>query len=112
MLACPRAVVGHLRYGLLAVVLALALWAAEGEPGHAVRRAVSPFRSAGYERFHGWRCLPRWAQRPALLGCRPRSPPTSPAREMALDTVRQLSTRALVSTGSLVLDACAAALRC
>jgi hypothetical protein len=110
MLACPRGVLGRLRYGVLAVVLALALWAAEGEPGHVVRSAVSPWRSTGDERFHGWRSLSRWAQQPALVGCRSRSPPASSAREIALDTVRQLSTRVLVPTGSLALDACAAAL--
>jgi hypothetical protein len=110
MLAGPRGVVARLRYGLLAVVLALALWAAEGEPGHVVRHAVSPWRSAGDERFHGWRSLSRWARRPALLGCRARSSPASPARALALDTLRQLATRALVPTGSLGFDACAAAL--
>jgi len=110
MLACPRGMIARLRYGLLAVALALALWAAEREPGHVVRRAVSPWRSAGNERFHGWRSLSRWASRPALLGCRSRSSPASSARETALDTIRQLSTRALVPTGSLAFDACAAVL--
>ena len=110
MLSCPRGVVGRLRYGLLAVVLALSLWVVEGRPGHEVREVVSPWQSAGYEPFHGWRSLSRWARRAEQLGVRERSPPTSSARERALDIVLQLSTRALVPTGSVALDACAAAL--
>lgn len=111
MVACPRGVFARLRYGVLAIVLALSLWAVEGESGHVVHRAVSPLRSAGNERFHGWRSLSRWARQTELLGCRLRSPPEATARQRALETVRQLAARALLPTGSLGLDACAGALK-
>ena len=112
IVACPRGVLPRLRYGAVAVALALALWAVEGQPGHQVRAAVSPLPSAGAERFHGWRALSRWARGSPALWRRLRARAGDSARGAALETVRQLAAHAVQPAGALMVDACDGALRC
>lgn len=110
VVACPRGVLPRLRYGAVAVALALCLWAVEGQPGHQVRAAVSPLESAGNERFHGWRSLGRWARGSPSLWPKMRARASDCARDAAFEAVRQLAARAAEPTGPLLVDACAGAL--
>lgn len=106
MMVCPRGVLPRLRYGAVAIALALGLWAVEGQSSSVVRSQVSPFAVLGHDARRGWRSLARWArgspwavQQLAL----------STSKEMAARTVQHLAGHAS-GTGSLVELACAGAL--
>lgn len=107
MTAAPRGLLPRLRYGAVAVALALGLWSAEQQPGWRVRQQVSPLGSTGNEPLHGWRSLSRWARLcDEWLG---RTGPPCGGRAAALELTRQLAARAPIPTGRLWLDACAGA---
>lgn len=103
LVVVPRGVLPRLRYGAVAIALALALWAVEGLPASAVRAKVSPFRYLGHDARRGWRSLSRWARGS------PWSTTTGAPRERAARVVQHLAGRALGS-GSLTALACAGAL--
>lgn len=105
----PRGVLRRMLYGAVAVGVALALWV-QGEASAAVRQQVSPWRSAGSERFHGWRSLRRWAARAAGLWRGIRFDATRPLGR-ARQVVSQLAARAVSASGPLVLLVAEGALR-
>lgn len=103
----PRGVLPRLRYGAVAIALALALWSTEGLPAAAVRARVSPFRVVGHEAQRGWRSLGRWARgSPWSLAM----PEDARPQARAAPLVQWLAGHALGS-GSLTTMACAGALR-
>lgn len=110
VVAAPRGLLSRLRYGAVAVALALALWSSQRQPGWRVHGQVSPRPSAGNEPMHGWRSLSRWARRSSRWWPLRAGPPGGGARESALELVRQLAARAPMPTGRLYIDACAGAL--
>ena len=101
----PRGVLPRLRYGAVAVALALALWSVEGMSAAEVRSCVSPFPFVGHDARRGWGSLRRWARGSPWSGA---SPPGTP-REQAARTVQYLAGFCL-ETGSLTALACAGAL--
>lgn len=101
----PRGVLPRLRYGAVAVALALALWAVEGLPASEVRSRVSPFGVVGHDARRGWRSLRRWAR--GSPWSEARAPGT--ARQRATRIVQQLAGHA-VGTGPLTALASAGAL--
>jgi hypothetical protein len=108
--AAPRGVLRGLVYGAVAIALALALWTHEGLPGHQVRARVSPWPSAGTERWHGWSSLRRWAANAERLWRWLRLEPGQP-RERAARAVMQLAASSIDAAGLLVIRACSGALR-
>jgi len=63
MTVAPRAILWRRLYGAGAIAIALALWAAELRPAHAVRQEVSPWwPHVGYAAAAGWASLRRWAE--------------------------------------------------
>jgi hypothetical protein len=62
LVVVPRGVLPRLRYGAVAVALALARWAVESVPAARVRAEVSPDRHLGHDARRGWRSLRRWAR--------------------------------------------------
>ena len=100
----PRGVLPRLRYGAVAIALALALWVIEGESAARVRARVSPFRYLGHDARRGWRSLSRWAR-----GSPWSVTTTGAPRERAARVVQHLAGRALGS-GPLTALACAGAL--
>lgn len=111
IVACPRGVLPRMRYCAVAIALALVLWGVEQQPGHEVHAAVSPFRSAGEERCHGWRSLRRWARGSPTLWPRLRVRPAVEARRAGAEVARQLAARAVQPSGKVSVDACDGALR-
>jgi hypothetical protein len=108
IMVLPRGVLAGLRYSAVAIALALALWSTEAKATGAVRQVVSPFNVVGYEAARRWRSLVRWAREAGpWWGW---SIPQDSPRKMAQEVVRRLAARTLQATGSLVDDACAAAL--
>lgn len=104
LVVVPRGVLPRLRYGAVAIALALARWSVEGVAAARVRAEVSPDRHLGHDARRGWRSLRRWA----------RSPPwpvtaTGPPRERAARVAQYLAGHAPAS-GSLTALACAGAL--
>ncbi|MDX1579644.1 MAG: hypothetical protein R3266_14255 [Gemmatimonadota bacterium] len=91
LVVVPRGVLPRLRYGAVAVALALAPWAVEGLPASEVRAVVSSFRVVGHDARRGWRSLRRWARgspwRARLCG--------GDARDRARDLVQHLAGHAL-----------------
>jgi hypothetical protein len=107
----PRGVLRSVRYGAVAIAVALALWSSALQPGWRVRQQVSALPSLGEEVLHGWRSLRRWALRGAELWRAIRgSPGAVSARDAALLVVRQLAAHAPLPTGELVHDASIGAL--
>ncbi|MFT5359407.1 MAG: hypothetical protein ACI9KE_006650 [Polyangiales bacterium] len=102
----PRGLLPRLHYTAFAIVTALALWA-EGCSSSAVRHAVSPWASSGGERFHGWRCLQRWARAGPRLWPGLYADATALPLSCALSIVMQLSARAPTPTGDVLTDALA-----
>lgn len=103
----PRGVLPRLRYGAVAIALALGLWSTEGLPAATVRARVSPFVVVGHEAQRGWRSLGRWARGspwPVDL------PDDAAPRQRAGLLVQWLAGHAL-GPGSLSAQACAGALR-
>ncbi len=111
VVSLPRGVLPRLRYTAVAVALALATWAG-GTPAAAVRVLVSPFAFVGDDAVRGWRSLRRWARAARRLWPPIRPAPHASPRPLAADVVRQLAALAPLTTGALVRDACAGALRC
>lgn len=109
VVAAPRDLLPRLRYRAVAVALALALWAADGQAGHRVREQVSPLSSVGNEPMHGWRSLSRWARHCRRWWRFMHGGPPGDARATAHDTVRQLAAKAPIPFGRLIVDACAGA---
>jgi hypothetical protein len=105
----PRGLLRYALYGAVAIALALALWAQQGQPGVVVRARVSPWRQ-GSERWHGWRSLRRWARSAPRLW-RSLCPTLGSARQQGLSVVTQLAARAPAAAGPVVQLACAGALR-
>jgi len=105
LVVVPRGVLPRLRYGAVAVALALALWSVEGLPAAQVRSRVSPFRVVGHDARRGWRSLRRWARGAPWTGARP--PGT--AQESAARTVQRLAGQAC-GPGPLTALACIGAL--
>lgn len=106
LVVCPRGVLPRLRYGAVAIAMALALWSVEGHSAAAVRARVSPFRVVGHDARRGWGSLRRWA-RGSPWGNAPSAP--APAPQLARCMVQRLAGRTLLS-GSLSVLACAGAL--
>lgn len=104
--SAPRGVLKAVRYTAVAIAMALSLWA-EGEPGWRIRQRVSPWRSEGTEREHGWRSLRRWARSAWRLwpGSVRAPDELGDARGLAEQAVAQLGARALFPTGDLRVDA-------
>lgn len=107
----PRGVLRSVRYGAVAIAVALALWSSAGLPGWHVRQQVSALPSIGEEVLHGWRSLRRWALRGAQLWRAIRgSPGAIDGRDAALLVVRELAAHAPQPSGALVRDASTGAL--
>lgn len=107
MAVVPRGVLPRLRYGAVAIALALALWSAEALSAAAVRAQVSPFVVVGHEAQRGWRSLGRWARgSPWPLDL----PGDATPKQRAGQLVQWLAGHAL-GPGSLTDQACAGALR-
>lgn len=104
LVVVPRGVLPRLRYGAVAIALALALWAVERLPAPAVRAKVSPFRYLGHDARRGWRSLSRWAR-----GSPWSVATTGAPRERAVRVVQHLAGHAL-EPGPLTTLACAGAL--
>lgn len=109
VMSMPRGMLRRMLYGAVAVGMALALWV-QGAASAAVRQRVSPWLSAGSERFHGWRPLRRWAARTAGLWQGLRLDATQPLGR-ARQVVSQLAARAVSPSGPLVLLVAEGALR-
>lgn len=62
LVVVPRGVLPRLRYGAVAIALALARWSVEGVPAARVRAEVSPDRHLGLDARRGWHSLRRWAR--------------------------------------------------
>lgn len=106
LVVCPRGVLPRLRYGAVAVALALALWSAEGLSSAQVRSHVSPFEVVGHDARRGWRSLRRWARgSPWCLEL----PDDERPRQRARRIVQWLAGHGSES-GSLTVLACAGAL--
>jgi len=105
LVVVPRGVLPRLRYGAVAIALALALWSVEGLPAAEVRSRVSPFRVVGHDARRGWRSLRRWAR--ASLWTGPSPPGTM--QQSAAWTAQRLAGCAS-GTGPLTALACAGAL--
>jgi len=101
LVVVPRGVLPRLRYGAVAVALALALWSIEGLSAAEVRSRVSPFGVVGHDARRGWRSLRRWARGSLWTGV---SPPGT-AQERAAQTVQRLAGYAS-GTGPLTTLAC------
>ncbi len=110
VVSAPRGVLRNLLYGAVAVALALSLWAAEDWSGERVQQVVSPWPSAGSERFHGWRSLGRWASGAAQLWSGLRVADLPP-RQRARAAVCQLAARSPEPSGPVAHLACTGALR-
>jgi len=106
LVVVPRGVLPRLRYGAVAIALALGLWSVEGLAAAEVRSQVSPFGVVGHDARRGWRSLRRWARASPWTGP---SPPGT-AQEMAARTVQRLAGYASGS-GPLTALACAGTLR-
>jgi len=111
VVSLPRGVLRRLRYTAVAIALALAMWA-DGASSAAVRTRISPFTIVGDDAVRGWRSLRRWARSARRLWPPIRPAPHTSPRPLAADVVRQLAALAPLTTGALVRDACAGALRC
>ena len=108
LVVVPRGVLPRLRYGSVAVALALALWSVEGLSASAVRRLVSPFAFVGHDARRTWRSLRRWARGSPWPGTAKGIASGTP-KEIAVQLVQRLASRA-TGTGSLTALACAGAL--
>jgi len=107
IVVAPRGLLPRLRYGAVAVALALGLWAAEVLTAAEVRKVVSPFAIVGHEARRSWRSLRRWARLPPW----PFEPRAGPLRDRARELVQHLAGHASAA-GPLTLLACQGALRC
>jgi hypothetical protein len=110
MVSAPRGLLPRLRYGAVAVAMALALWSSEREPGWQVRSRVSPVSSLGNEPAHGWRSLRRWARNGRHWWARDRDFVDLSPRSVAFQITCRIAAKAPVPTGRLWLDACAGVL--
>lgn len=108
VMVCPRGVLPRLRYGAVAIALALALWSVEEVPASAVRSRVSPFGVVGHDARRGWRSLRRWARGSPWSGTAKVIAPGT-AKVIAARTVQRLAGHG-TETGSLTELACAGAL--
>ncbi len=102
----PRGVLPRLRYGAVAIALALALWSA-GASSAAVRDQVGGFVIVGEDARRSWGSVSRWARTPPWA-----SAPGStgdPPRVRAARVTQWLSGHA-PGTGSLAQLACMGAL--
>lgn len=88
LVVVPRGVLPRLRYGAVAIALALARWSVEDVPAALVRAEISPFGVVGHDARRGWRSLRRWARGSPWA----RSPKvTGSARERAAAVVSWLA---------------------
>ncbi|MCP5040614.1 MAG: hypothetical protein GY944_06260 [bacterium] len=101
IIVAPRGVLPRLRYGAVAVALALAMWA--DTPSRRVREVVSPWRIVGDEARRSWRALIRWARGSPWIDA-----PGS-GRACAARITQHLAGHAC-GAGSLIVLACAGAL--
>ena len=108
VVVCPHGVLPRLRYGAVAIALALALWSVEGLAAAEVRSRVSPFGVVGHDARRGWRSLRRWARGSPWPGTA-KGIASGTAKEIAARTVQRLAGHA-TGTGSLSALACAGAL--
>lgn len=104
VVVCPRGVLPRLRYGAVAIALALALWSVEGLAAHAVRSRISPFGVVGEDARRDWGSLRRWAR-----GSPWPTRGAGTAKQLAAHTVQWLAGHA--GGGSLTVLACLGALR-
>jgi hypothetical protein len=110
VLVVPRGVLPRVRYGAVAIALALSLWSS-GEPGWQIRDEVSALPSLGEEKLHGWRSLCRWARCASTLWRGVRDGPAVVAARAAAERVAaQLAAHAPMPTGDRVTDASEGAL--
>lgn len=104
----PRGVLRRMRYGAVAIALALALWSQPKQSSAKVRTRVSPHSIVSSEGARGWRSLRRWAQASGHIWPRLRHR-GGPGRYAAGEAARQLAALAVIPSGVLVADACAGA---
>ena len=106
IVVAPRGVLPRLRYGAVAIALALALWSA-GASSVAVRDEVGAFAVVGDDARRSWASVRRWAQAPPWS----RAPGSTgdPPRERAARVTQWLAGHA-DRTGSLIQLACLGAL--
>lgn len=105
----PRALRPRFRYGVVAIALALVLWALERRPAAEVRAEVSPFPVVGVDAQRDWRSLRRWARARAHLWPPLRDGPEESLRDIATRVGSQLMARAPLPCGVPRIDACAGA---
>lgn len=99
----PRGLQPRLRYRLGAIVGAVGLWW-RGSSAAEVRKQSSPFPRVGEEARRGWRSLRRWTgQLARWVGLRL----DRGAHVYAGVVLQRLASRALSSSGDLVVDAVA-----
>ena len=98
IMVVPRGVLPRLRYGAVAVAMALALWSS-GFPSATVRDHVGAFAILGHDALRCWGSVRRWARSPPWS----RAPGSTgdPPRERALRVAQWLAGHA-AGTGSLL----------
>lgn len=106
IVVAPRGVLPRLRYGAVAIALALATWSS-GVSSAAVRDEVGAFAVVGHEARRTWASVRRWGRSPPW----PKAPGSTgdPPRERATRVTQWLAGHA-GGTGSLIQLACLGAL--
>lgn len=109
LVVVPRGVLPRLRYGAVAVALALARWSIDGVSAAEVRAAVSPFAFVGGDARRGWHSLRRWARAPPWSVAPGEGSPMQRARRisqhLAGHALEWGELTRLASSGALVVDA-------
>lgn len=105
LVVVPRGVLPRLRYGAVAIALALARWGVDGLSAAYVRAEVSPDRYLGHDARRGWRSLRRWARAPpwpvTVTGA-PRQRAARIAQDLAGHALEPGRLTALACVGALV----------
>jgi len=106
IVVAPRGVLPRLRYGAVAIALALALWSS-GVSSAAVRDEVGAFSIIGHDAHRSWASVRRWGRSPPWA----RAPGSSgdPPQHRAARVTQWLAGHA-PATGSLIQLACLGAL--
>lgn len=106
IVVAPRGVLPRLRYGAVAIALALALWSS-GVSSVAAREEVGAFAVVGHDARRSWASVRRWGRAPPWT----RAPGSTgdPPRQRAARVTQWLAGHA-GGTGSLIQLACLGAL--
>ena len=62
MLVTPREMTAGFRYALTTILVAMAMWALEGQDAGTVRHTVSPLPAKGFAEHRLWPSLRRWVK--------------------------------------------------